>query len=140
MEAKESLSAPSAAEKAPTLGDVVRHMSKRAWGISGLVVGILASVLVVGSLLLTGVMSFNRDGLVSLNPQSVAKQVVEGLDKQGITATVECPATLVAPTGFSFICMAQGEDASVAQVSVTIADAMGDIGFTLLSDLPARTP
>jgi hypothetical protein len=115
-------------------------MSKRAWGISGLVVGILASVLVVGSLLLTGVMSFNRDGLVSLNPQSVAKQVVEGLDKQGITATVECPATLVAPTGFSFICMAQGEDASVAQVSVTIADAMGDIGFTLLSDLPARTP
>ena len=138
MEAKESPSAPSAADKAPTLGDVVRHMSKRAWGISGLVVGILAVVLVVGGLVLTGVMSFNRDGLVSLNPEFVAKQLVSELDEQGITATVECPSTIVAPAYFSFVCMAQGEGASVAQVNVTISDAAGNISWYLISDLPAK--
>lgn len=140
MASQDSISTPSAPDRAPTLGDVIRHMSKRAWGVSGLVLGIVAVLVVGGSLILAGVLSFNRDGLVSLDPESVAAQLVSELDQQGITATVECPATVVAPVGFSFICMAQGEEASVAQVSVTIADAVGNIGWTLISDLPARTP
>jgi len=140
LASQDSISTPSAPDKAPTLGDVIRHMSKRAWGLSGLVLGIVAVLVAVGSLILAGVLSFNRDGLVSLDPESVAAQLVSELDKQAVTATVECPATLVAPVGFSFICMAQGEQASVAQINVTIVDSLGELGWHLISDLPARTP
>jgi hypothetical protein len=132
------LDSNSMIQTAPTLVDVARHWSKKTWGFIGIASGILAATILVLIMVATGLLTFTLSGLVTLSPASVAKQIVADLESQGITATVECPSSLVAPTGFSFVCMAQGEDASVAQVNVTIVDSNGEIGWHLLSDLPQK--
>ena len=130
------LDSNSMIQTAPTLADVARHWSKKTWCLIGLASGILAATILVLIMIATGLLSFTRSGLVTLSPASVAKQIVADLELQGITATVECPSSIVAPKFFSFICMAQGENASTAQVNVTIVDSNGEIGWHLKSDLP----
>jgi hypothetical protein len=120
----------------PTFRDVFRHMKASTRGWLGIVAGALLVAIVGFVLIGFGVLSFNTDGLVRLDPERVAMQIqADYKDNLGITAVVECPEQLVAPKNFSFKCMAQS-GAAVATVNVTITDLIGNIIWVPESDLP----
>ncbi|AWR21986.1 DUF4333 domain-containing protein [Aurantimicrobium photophilum] len=121
---------------APTFRDVFRHMKASTMGWLGVLAGVLV-VTVLGFVLIGfGVLSFNTDGLIRLDPERVAMQIqADYKDNLGITAVVECPDLLVAPKNFTFKCMAQS-GAAVATVNVTITDLIGNIIWFPESDLP----
>lgn len=121
---------------APTFRDVFRHMKASTMGWLGAVAGALV-VGIVGLILLGfGVLSFNTDGLIRLDPERVAMQIqADYKDNLGINAVVECPDLLVAPKNFTFKCMAQS-GAAVATVNVTIIDLIGNVIWVPESDLP----
>jgi hypothetical protein len=124
------------ATPAPTFREVFRHMKASTLGWLGVVAGALLVAIVGFVLIGFGVLSFNTDGLVRLDPERVAMQIqAEYKDNLGVTAVVECPEQLVAPKNFSFKCMAQS-GASVATVNVTITDLIGNILWVPESDLP----
>jgi hypothetical protein len=124
----------------PTFREAFRHMSRRSWGITGLVSGLMLSFVVLSVMLVTGFLSFNQAGLVSLDSKMVAQRVMVELEQQSVIATVECPSVISAPVGFMFFCMAQTPEANVARVQVTIVNVIGDISWWLTSDLPVNTP
>ena len=127
-------------QRGPTLADVIRHWSRRSWAICGLVMGLVLALVVVLALLGTGVLAFNRDGLVSLDSKLASKRIATELQDQKISAVVECPETIVAPVGFSFICMVNTPEGNVARVQVTIKNIIGDIFWNLTTDLPQNVP
>lgn len=130
MSTEESLSS------APTFRDVFRHMKASTVGWLGVAAGALV-VAIVGIVLIGfGILSFNTDGLIRLDPDRVAIQIqTDYKENLGITAQVECPDLLVAPRNFTFKCMAQS-GAAVATVNVTITDLIGNIIWFPESDLP----
>jgi hypothetical protein len=106
-------------------------------GWLGVVTGALLVALVGLVLIGFGVLSFQTEGLVRLDPERVAMQIeADYKDNMGITAVVECPEQLVALKNFSFKCMAQS-GAAVATVNVTITDLIGNFLWVPESDLPA---
>lgn len=121
----------------PTFRDVFRHMKASTIGWLGVVTGALLVALVGLVLIGFGVLSFQTEGLVRLDPERVAMQIeADYKDNMGITAVVECPEQLVALKNFSFKCMAQS-GAAVATVNVTITDLIGNFLWVPESDLPA---
>lgn len=130
------MSTEEANTPAPTFRDVFRHMKASTLGWLGVAAGALL-VAIVGCVLIGfGVLNFNTDGLVRLDPERVAMQIqADYKDNLGITAVVECPEQLVAPKNFSFKCMAQS-GAAVATVNVTITDLIGNFLWFPESDLP----
>jgi hypothetical protein len=93
------------------------------WGTGA---GALASALVVAALFAVGTLAFNQGGLVSLDPKKVEMEIQMGLEEQGVTTTVECPTTIVAPVGFSFSCMV-GLPTGFTFADVTIANVLGEL-------------
>lgn len=120
----------------PTFGDVFRGMSKRGWAITGVIAGLVISAVALTLLFATGLIAPNVSGLVRLDAANVALRVQTELESQGITATVECPPSLVAPKNFSFKCGANTPEGAFAALTVTIVNELGDINWYLNSDLP----
>lgn len=131
-----SLEEFSTTPPAPTLADVARHWSKRTWGIFGLVSGFLASLVTVLILMATGFLTLNTSGVVSLNPELVAKRIQVELEDELIQSTVACPDPIVAPVGFWFECMINTPEGNVSRAQVTISSIVGDVSWFLQTDLP----
>lgn len=130
------MSTEEATSPAPTFRDVFRHMKASTLGWLGVAAGVLLVAIVGFVLIGFGVLSFNTDGLIRLDPERVAMQIQSDYkDSMGITAVVECPDLVVAPKNFTFKCMAQS-GAAVATVNVTITDLIGNIIWFPESDLP----
>lgn len=111
-------------------------MSRRASAITGGLVGLMLGGILLLVALMTGLLTPNVGGLVSLSPDMVAKRIAFELQDQKISATVDCPKTITAPIGFSFVCMVNTPEGNVARAQVTIVNVIGDINWWLTSDLP----
>ena len=96
---------------------------------------IVAAVLVVAMFVL-GLFTFNTSGLVTLDSAKVELRIQLELEDKGITATLECPEQIVAPTGFMFLCLAQTPEGYVSHTQVTIANVLGDLIWNLKTELP----
>jgi hypothetical protein len=110
----------------PRLRDVIASLRPQVtfWWGSG--IGIAASGVAVAVLFAFGIFSINSSSLVSLDPKKVALEIQMGLEEQGVTTTVECPGTIVAPVGFSFTCMV-GLPTGFTIADVIIGNAFGEV-------------
>jgi hypothetical protein len=96
---------------------------------------VVAAGLVVAMFVL-GIFTFNSSGLVSLDSEKVALRIQLELEEEGIEATVGCPEQIVAPIGFTFVCMAQTPEGYVTQAEVAIVNVLGDFNWSLRTELP----
>ena len=120
----------------PRLRDVIAQLSPRVTFLWGGALGIVASSIVVGALFVFGIFAVNSAGLVSLDSQKVALRIQLELEDAGITATVACPESIVAPVGFLFVCMVQTPAGYVSQAEVAISNVLGDVNWNLRTELP----
>jgi len=120
----------------PRLRDVITNLRPQVTFLWGGVAGVVVAAIAVGALFFTGVFTVNTAGLVSLDSQKVELRIQLELEDSSITTEVACPETIVAPIGFSFVCMVQTPEGYVSQADVTITNVIGDINWNLRTELP----
>jgi hypothetical protein len=120
------------------LRDVIASLRPQVtfWWGSG--IGIAVSAVAAAVLFAFGVLSVNSAGLVSLDPDRVALEIQFALEEQGVTTTVECPSTIIAPVGFGFQCMVTTPEGAFSQADITIGNVLGEIIWSLRYDLEAN--
>jgi hypothetical protein len=99
--------------------------------------GAIASAIAVVALLAFGIFTINTAGLVSLDSNKVELRIQSELEEVGITTTVGCPESIVAPVGFLFVCSVQTPEGAVSMAEVAIANVLGDIIWNLRTELPS---
>jgi hypothetical protein len=121
----------------PRLRDVIASLTPQVtfWWGSGL--GVIASAIAAAALLASGILTINSAGLVSLDSNKVELQIQSKLEEVGITTTVGCPESIVAPAGFLFVCSVQTPEGAVSMAEVAIVNVLGDISWNLRTELPS---
>jgi hypothetical protein len=121
----------------PRLRDVIASLRPQAfWWGSG--IGVAVSAVIAAVLFAFGIFSINSSSLVSLDPKKVALEIQFALEEEGVTTTVECPTTIIAPVGFSFECMVTTPEGGFSQADITIGNVLGEIIWSLRYDLGAN--
>ena len=120
----------------PRMRDVIASLRPQVTFWWGSFMGVVVAAALAFTMFILGIFTFNNSGLVTLNSEQVALRIQVALEEEGIEATVGCPDPIVAPIGFSFVCMAQTPKGYVTQADVAIVNVLGDINWSLRTELP----